>query len=538
MKKRVLAFVAAFAVCVSLVCVPAHATEYRSGNGFGQWLMTLSDGSGYRAFMNYLTLGTGCPVNQDGKHRAHITVDNLITDATSQWFGYYQCVCEDCGNTFFGAPSDIETAVEDAYDDYVQTMPLNGIDSEGGFLWYPTWSDVTEWRILCNTLYINQTNSLPILENGRYVTFGSSRHVYARNHEQAAAQSITLSFNNTLIIPLSGSYTRLATEGARHCCNGNTRTGEYSESSLGVQVSGQTISCSVNATPGLSGAEHDCYGILPVFRVVPVEQFPVDTNVKYQDDTRPGNINLDITIDYNNPAPAPSNDIVNETTNTVYNPVTGDTTTYNSWQYDYSTRTYTFDNSQGGTTTVTYGDQYITITEGSTTYNVYYLMTIPEHTHSYTESVTRAANCTNSGVKTFTCSCGDTYTQTIPALGHDWAVKSQVQTEYDANGELVTQGYTIYRCTRCGEERRSEDGIPPATGGGGSGGELIPSDENGLQTVRNQLVSFFNDLPAMFGELTNFLNDTFAYIPEEIMYMISFAVTLSVAVAFVKFLWR
>ena len=40
------------------------------------------------------------------------------------------------------------------------------------------------------------------------------------------------------------------------------------------------------------------------------------------------------------------------------------------------------------------------------------------HTHSYTSKITKAATCIATGVKTYTCSCGDTYTETIPATGH------------------------------------------------------------------------------------------------------------------------
>ena len=40
------------------------------------------------------------------------------------------------------------------------------------------------------------------------------------------------------------------------------------------------------------------------------------------------------------------------------------------------------------------------------------------HTHNYTETVTKKATCTTDGLKTFTCVCGDTYTETIKATGH------------------------------------------------------------------------------------------------------------------------
>lgn len=45
------------------------------------------------------------------------------------------------------------------------------------------------------------------------------------------------------------------------------------------------------------------------------------------------------------------------------------------------------------------------------------------HTHSYTSSVTTKATCTTDGLKTFTCSCGDSYTETIKATGHKNTVR-------------------------------------------------------------------------------------------------------------------
>lgn len=42
------------------------------------------------------------------------------------------------------------------------------------------------------------------------------------------------------------------------------------------------------------------------------------------------------------------------------------------------------------------------------------------HTHSYTSSVTKAATCTTAGVLTYTCSCGHSYTEPIPATGHNY----------------------------------------------------------------------------------------------------------------------
>ena len=42
------------------------------------------------------------------------------------------------------------------------------------------------------------------------------------------------------------------------------------------------------------------------------------------------------------------------------------------------------------------------------------------HSHSYTSSVTTAATCETAGVRTYTCSCGNSYTEEIPATGHNY----------------------------------------------------------------------------------------------------------------------
>ena len=87
-------------------------------------------------------------------------------------------------------------------------------------------------------------------------------------------------------------------------------------------------------------------------------------------------------------------------------------------------------------------DYDVTITgvsEGETSVvlgGVRYAVTV--HAHHYTAETTTPATCTESGETTYTCSgCGDSYTETIPALGHDY-----VRTEQD--------GQYVYTCTRCG----------------------------------------------------------------------------------------
>ena len=66
------------------------------------------------------------------------------------------------------------------------------------------------------------------------------------------------------------------------------------------------------------------------------------------------------------------------------------------------------------------------------------------HTHSYTSSETKAATCETDGVRTYTCSCGHSYTEAIPATGHN---------------------YVDGTCTNCGAAD------PNAGTGGGDSGE-------------------------------------------------------------------
>lgn len=68
--------------------------------------------------------------------------------------------------------------------------------------------------------------------------------------------------------------------------------------------------------------------------------------------------------------------------------------------------------------------------------------------HHYDKGkVTKAATCEEAGVKTFTCEgCGDSYTESIPALGHIWSTGETVkETTCQEPGEIQ------FRCTACGK---------------------------------------------------------------------------------------
>lgn len=70
--------------------------------------------------------------------------------------------------------------------------------------------------------------------------------------------------------------------------------------------------------------------------------------------------------------------------------------------------------------------------------------------HAWGEPVTKAATCTEPGEKTFTCVCGATKKETIPATGHSWG---EPEVTYAANGQ---DGKKVYTCTVCEETKEEE----------------------------------------------------------------------------------
>ncbi len=66
------------------------------------------------------------------------------------------------------------------------------------------------------------------------------------------------------------------------------------------------------------------------------------------------------------------------------------------------------------------------------------------HTHNYTEEITTDATCEADGLKTFTCECGDTYTEAIPATEH-------IYENYVSNNDATytSDGTETAKCNTC-----------------------------------------------------------------------------------------
>ena len=128
-----------------------------------------------------------------------------------------------------------------------------------------------------------------------------------------------------------------------------------------------------------------------------------------------------------------------------------------------------------------------------------------EHSgHSYTEEITKQPDCENNGVKTLTCFCGHSYTETIPATGHNASDKANcenAQTCLTCGKELeaalghnyksvVTKpdctngGFTTHTCQRC--SHTYVDSETPAKGHTPNGDATCSADS--ICTVCGEIV--------------------------------------------------
>ncbi len=87
---------------------------------------------------------------------------------------------------------------------------------------------------------------------------------------------------------------------------------------------------------------------------------------------------------------------------------------------------------------------YVTNNSAPTLYKLSPFALDDYHEHSYTKTVLSNATCSTAGTVKYTCSCGDSYTETIPATGHKssgWIV--------DKAASIGVKGSKHKECTVC-----------------------------------------------------------------------------------------
>ena len=152
-------------------------------------------------------------------------------------------------------------------------------------------------------------------------------------------------------------------------------------------------------------------------------------------------------------------------------------------------------------------------------------------THEWRETSRTDPTCTVDGSVKYTCSkCEKTKTETLSKLGHNWEVKEIVQPSYGEDGEIITQGFTVYRCSNCGEEYRTENGTGPPGIGDGTGNDILDK----FPSFVNMVLSIFQQLPKLFEGFAAFLAEVFAYVPEDIILLLTFGVAAVVLIGIIK----
>ncbi len=80
------------------------------------------------------------------------------------------------------------------------------------------------------------------------------------------------------------------------------------------------------------------------------------------------------------------------------------------------------------------------------------------HVHEYVSNVTTQPSCTETGKATFICECGNTYKDSVAALGHSAVTIEGVKATCTEAGKTAGE-----KCSRCDKEL-TKPGIIPATG--------------------------------------------------------------------------
>ena len=474
--KRIFSFVLVTAL---LICAmpAAAAAGYTSSETFWSWI---AGNGGIIQEIVGLACGSACPSSDDGHHHANSYIKDLKQS------GYYECICTYCGDKFKAYASDLEQA----YNDSVAALPGSGYDSDGAVY------IVMQHRYLSVNYqykdYFCEHGDNPLSSDvGTLTCTDVGGYFKTVSSNKSALVSIKVMYG--FVAPFDGTYyfpddyscfaRGTYADGSvvtitKASLDGNLRS-NYSPRFF---VSGDNVSAGFSFSPPSNAG----FVMLRAFASPPQVKAVPDTplSAQYEENTRAGSMSGDFGILNNGTyTKIDGNYIVNETNNTVYNPVTKTTTKITNWTYDYSDRSYHITTEDNSNQTIIYGDQYVTIKEGDTVYNIYYITNDSESEtpsscdHDYTAEVTTEATCEAPGLRTYTCSkCQHSYTEKIPATGHSWQVKQSVQTEYDDTGNITQQGYTIYKCSVCGNEYKDEQGAGPPggnTGGGSSDGNKV-----------------------------------------------------------------
>ncbi len=187
-------------------------------------------------------------------------------------------------------------------------------------------------------------------------------------------------------------------------------------------------------------------------------------------------------------------------------------------------------------------------------------------THEWEKTSGTDPTCTAPGTIENTClKCGKTKTESAAKLTHVWEIKQTVQTTYDDEGNILTQGFTIYRCSLCGEEYKDTNGSgPPGSSSpsnpddpeegflgwlmrkigevlGAIGGGILDFLQATLGKILDGIINLvtmafekLSQLVDLFGSFGDALGVLWTWLPPEIMLVLAAGVTVFVFISLLK----
>lgn len=604
MVRRIISVFSAFVIIFSC-CSLAYADIVDSGSYIASnfWDFLQGKEFDYNAdFWKNVTgyfVGQECPSSPDKYHHGPKPAFGSGTGGSDENGRFSWVICDHCGKQFKVYSSFVggsgggfgKSDLQQSYEAQVAELPAPSYNSDGSLLIPFTVTEHQFYTSGQNPL-CNKHKSKTFVRSAYTVHFSCSDNIIFvtlnSGYSYFSFPRIGYTLYSSLVIPYDGYYSIWKPK--IHCTY--TVPGGTSESitfgsgsdmfpsGLGVYYTGgKEISCNLNDyisnNSQFFSVSLSCS--TPLAKFTPASSVDINFNTTYNITSRPTSITGDYGIigDNGQIIKVEGDKIVNETNNTIYNPATGETHTLSDWSYNYEDRSYTVTTETGDTITVTYGDENVTIKEGDTIYNIYYLVDGSGSEtpgpgpdvcdHSWTETGRTDPTCTTPGKVTSICSkCSQTKTDPIPATGHSWVVDRTVQTTYDEEGNLLQQGYTIYSCTVCGEQYKDMEGTGPPGAeeeksiweklgdliGTGFGGlieiieailskildaltSLVDMLVGQFKHIVESILSLFDELPALFGGFLDFLRAIFPFLPPEITTILTFGV---IAITFIGIL--
>ena len=97
------------------------------------------------------------------------------------------------------------------------------------------------------------------------------------------------------------------------------------------------------------------------------------------------------------------------------------------------------------------------------------------HMHNYQLVSETMATCISEGKRTYQCSCGDEYTESVPATGHNWKETERHAPTYEQDG------WIHYECTNAGCGEWYDEVLPklPPPDSDSSSSTVNPGDSSG-----------------------------------------------------------